>query len=402
MDYVDGITLHELIRYHADSEQHLPVQLALRTASEVAKGLHAAHELVDDDGEQLDLIHRDVSPQNVILGYDGVARVTDFGIAKAIGQSSKTATGVIKGKYGYMSPEQLRFEEPDRRSDLFSLGVVLYELLASKRLYKNKKGMDGVRRIINEPPPDILDERSDVPDAVVALLFQLLAKDRNNRPATAREVARLLDDEIAQLIMMEGALSMSDHLEEHFSEHRQARQEKLEAAMLAADERDSVTKSDADVSPLVSESARKPPPRGVWALAALVSLLGIFAAWFMFGGDSAASVSRIQFQPPAIVVVTFDSTPAGAGVHIDGSHRGDTPLSVVFTRDSESKLARVRKDGFAVAEERFTPDVTQRLRVALQAASATPAASLAAPRRRARPAPQPKKERRIRRIGESP
>ncbi len=245
MDYIDGIGLDALIRFHADAKKRIPVQLAMRIVSQVAQGLHAAHELCGHDGLRLDLVHRDVSPQNVLLGYDGIARVTDFGIAKAAGQSSRTVTGVIKGKLGYLSPEQLRFEEPDRRSDLFALGVVLYELLATKRLYRNKSGMDGVRRILAEPPPDILDVRSDVPDKVVGLLFQLLAKKRDHRPATARDVARVLDAEIAELALMEGAVELDEHLAEHFAEHRRERRESLEARVNAAE----AVPSAADATP---------------------------------------------------------------------------------------------------------------------------------------------------------
>jgi serine/threonine protein kinase len=124
MEFVDGISVAELL---AKSDVHpLPLDLALRIAREVAEGLHAAHELRSADGAPLELVHRDVSPQNILLGFDGIARVTDFGVAKALGRVSQTSTGVLKGKLGYISPEQLRFEEPDRRADLFALGVVLF------------------------------------------------------------------------------------------------------------------------------------------------------------------------------------------------------------------------------------------------------------------------------------
>ncbi|MCA9623352.1 MAG: serine/threonine protein kinase, partial [Myxococcales bacterium] len=125
MDYVEGVPLQKLVQHHRDRGELLPLQLVLRIGIQIAEGLHAAHELVDRDGRPMGLVHRDVSPSNVLVGYDGIVRVTDFGIAKAIGQTTKTSTGIIKGKPGYLSPEQLRFETPDRRSDLFSLGVVL-------------------------------------------------------------------------------------------------------------------------------------------------------------------------------------------------------------------------------------------------------------------------------------
>ena len=163
MDYVEGVSLSRAIREMARARRAVPMQVAVRICREVALGLHAAHEVRSEDGTVLHLVHRDVSPQNILIGFDGTVRVTDFGIAKALGNTNQTNTGVLKGNMGYLSPEQLRFEEPDRRSDFFSLGVTLYELLSGARLYSNKDGFDGTRRILAEPPPDIGEIRTDVP-----------------------------------------------------------------------------------------------------------------------------------------------------------------------------------------------------------------------------------------------
>ncbi|MEO0324686.1 MAG: serine/threonine-protein kinase, partial [Myxococcota bacterium] len=194
LDFVAGVSLGDLIRECQERGQLVPWTVALRIALQTAEGLHAAHELRDPEtGMHLHLVHRDVSPQNVLLSYDGTAHVTDFGIAKALGRRTKTTTGVLKGKLGYLAPEVLRYEEPDRRSDLFSLGVVLFELLAGRRLYKSSHRVAGAWRVLNEPAPDLGEEREDAPASLVALLFRLLAKDPAYRPATAREVARELD-----------------------------------------------------------------------------------------------------------------------------------------------------------------------------------------------------------------
>ncbi len=169
MDYVDGVTLSTIIQRHATHGKLLPVQLCARIGVEIARGLAVAHELVGHDGALLNIVHRDVSPQNVLVGFDGQVRLADFGIARALGRSSKlTESGVIKGKLGYQAPEQLRFEEPSARSDLFALGVVLYELLSGKRLYRSTPEQSAPIRILNEPPPDIADERADVPPARTA------------------------------------------------------------------------------------------------------------------------------------------------------------------------------------------------------------------------------------------
>ena len=165
MDYVEGVSLSRLFRQAARDRRQVPLQVAVRICKDAAIGLHAAHEVRAEDGSPLNLVHRDVSPQNVLIGFDGSVRVTDFGIAKALGNANQTTAGVLKGNMGYLSPEQLRFEEPDRRSDLFSLGVTLYELLSGERLYSNKAGFEGTRRILSEPAPDIRAVRPEVPEA---------------------------------------------------------------------------------------------------------------------------------------------------------------------------------------------------------------------------------------------
>jgi serine/threonine-protein kinase len=231
MDYVEGVTLGAFIQRHIEADEPIPLQLCVEICSQIAEGLHAAHELVGPDGRRLELVHRDVSPQNVLVGYDGVCRVTDFGIAKALGQSQKTATGVLKGKLGYMSPEQLRFEKLDRRSDLFALGVLLYELVTQRRLYKNRDDEEGPFRILNEPPPDLGVERDGIPPALTELAFELLSKRREARPETAREVARRLDEIRAELNANEGPVELRDSLERHFAESRTAEQTRVRTAI---------------------------------------------------------------------------------------------------------------------------------------------------------------------------
>ena len=221
MDYVEGVSLSRAIREMARARRAVPMQVAVRICREVALGLHAAHEVRSEDGTVLHLVHRDVSPQNILIGFDGTVRVTDFGIAKALGNTNQTNTGVLKGNMGYLSPEQLRFEEPDRRSDFFSLGVTLYELLSGARLYSNKDGFDGTRRILAEPPPDIGEIRSDVPPELVELLFEMLSKDRAARPSSGLDIATRLEGILAALIAEEGSLTVADHMDQHFALERQ-------------------------------------------------------------------------------------------------------------------------------------------------------------------------------------
>jgi eukaryotic-like serine/threonine-protein kinase len=208
MDYVDGLPLSNLLTLARNTGELMPVQIAVRIALDVARGLHAAHELVAG-GRPLGLVHRDLSPQNVMIGFDGQARITDFGIARALGRATRTATGVVKGKMAYMAPEQLRLEEPDRRSDLFSFGVVIYEMLSNTRLY----GKSAEPRAGFGAPPDIGEIRADVPDELVRLLFELLASEREARPPDARDVGLRLEAILAGLIADEEPAEVAEYLE---------------------------------------------------------------------------------------------------------------------------------------------------------------------------------------------
>ncbi|MBZ0117150.1 MAG: serine/threonine protein kinase, partial [Sandaracinaceae bacterium] len=189
MDFVEGVPLHRLLAELAPGER-LPARLCAEIVRQVAKGLHAAHELTDTRGAPLGVVHRDVSPPNILVGFDGVVRLTDFGIARAPGYLSDPGTsGAAAGRLGYLSPEQHKFEELDRRSDLFSLGVVLHELLTGARLYAGAEPHEIAHRALTDSPPDVTDVRGDVHPALVQLLYQMLAKRRDDRPATARVVA---------------------------------------------------------------------------------------------------------------------------------------------------------------------------------------------------------------------
>ncbi|MEM9194069.1 MAG: serine/threonine-protein kinase [Myxococcota bacterium] len=190
MEYVEGIALSRMMR---SNSRPMPVPMVLEIIRQAAAGLASAHDLSDRNGNPLKIIHRDVTPQNILLDINGIVKLTDFGVAKALGQTTRTETGILKGKVAYMSPEQLKFLDIDHRSDLFSLGIVFFELLSGRRLYQA-----GPKPILHEPPPDIGDERHDVPDEVVALLFDLLAKDPEQRPASASEVVELCKAQLAQ------------------------------------------------------------------------------------------------------------------------------------------------------------------------------------------------------------
>lgn len=191
MEYVQGESLSRLVR--AVRPGVMPPRITTTIVAGVLHGLHAAHEATTEHGEPLAIVHRDVSPQNVMVGTDGVARVLDFGVAKAAHRAQTTREGTVKGKIGYMAPEQLLGEQVDRRADVYACAVVLWEALTGERLFDGDNHGRIVRKIIDEPvaPPSakVAGLRSTLDEAVM----RGLEKDPSKRWPTARDFATALE-----------------------------------------------------------------------------------------------------------------------------------------------------------------------------------------------------------------
>lgn len=180
MDLVEGASMSELQRCSRDQGVPVPAGVALRMLLDTCAGLHAAHELSDDDGNPMGLVHRDVSPHNVLVGVDGVARVSDFGIAKCVNvHGASTTTGALKGKYAYMAPEHIKGQKLDRRADVFALGIVAWELLSGKRLFQGESPANTMLKVVHEPAPLL----SSVTDAFGSTFDDALALALSKDPA---------------------------------------------------------------------------------------------------------------------------------------------------------------------------------------------------------------------------
>ena len=154
MDYIDGASLAELLTRSQSGGAKLQPAVVVRICLDALAGLHAAHELTDDRGSTVGLVHRDVSPQNILVGIDGLARVVDFGVAKFHKKDHSTTQGQLKGKIAYMAPEYLRNEPIDRRLDVFAMGVVLWEALTARRLFRGSHDVDTMQKVLHyEAPP---------------------------------------------------------------------------------------------------------------------------------------------------------------------------------------------------------------------------------------------------------
>lgn len=188
MPYVHGRDLLAILRQLQVRTQRLPLGQVVSIALGVAAGLHYAHEQVGFDGEPLRIVHRDISPANVMVTYEGHIKVADFGIAKAAAQTNVTKVGVRKGKAAYMSPEQIRGEPIDRRSDVFALGVVLWEMATMRRLFRGDNDLAIMHRIVHEVAPPPSSASMGIPTAFDAIVGRCLHPSPNGRYATAREV----------------------------------------------------------------------------------------------------------------------------------------------------------------------------------------------------------------------
>ena len=193
MELVRGASLNHLWRAGLAAGDPIAPELVAYAAARAAEGLAAAHALTDDAGAPLELVHRDVTPSNVLVGFDGSVKITDFGVARAVGRSTRTATGVIKGKVSYMSPEHARGARLDGRSDLYSLGVCIFELSAGARPFHAEHDLEILRLVAEQPAPILAEEVAGFPRPLSDLVRRLLAKDPRERPAHGGVVAAEID-----------------------------------------------------------------------------------------------------------------------------------------------------------------------------------------------------------------
>ncbi|MDF1562427.1 MAG: serine/threonine-protein kinase [Deltaproteobacteria bacterium] len=197
MEHVDGPDLRRLFWEAATKQQWMPVHIAAAIVAEAARGLHYAHTWKDPEGTHLQVIHRDMSPQNIMLTLAGAVKVLDFGIAKAAGRNTKTQAGIIKGKYAYMAPEQVRGETLSPRTDVFALGIILYESVTYKNPFRKDRDELTLIAVGDETPEPPRQLRPDLPEDLEAIILKALAKKPEERFQSALELAEAIDVSIA-------------------------------------------------------------------------------------------------------------------------------------------------------------------------------------------------------------
>ncbi|MEJ7733992.1 MAG: serine/threonine-protein kinase [Polyangiaceae bacterium] len=288
MDYVHAEPLSALLSAAHKRGEPTPLPVAVAVVSGMLHGLHAAHVARDGNGDPLELVHRDISPQNVLVDSDGQVRISDFGIAKARGRLSSTQPGEVKGKLGYMAPEQIEGLAVDRRIDVYAAGVVLWETLTAQRLFTGDSEGEIVRKIILsvvEPP----SRHVPVPPAVEAVVMRALSADPAARFGTALEMAEALEAAARLASQREVARWVEGLVGERLA---------ARAALVAAAERDDEASPFDEPSPARAVVQELDPttrlrtgPRGAtsrvgWAVGAAVLLLAAVALASTAGGES--------------------------------------------------------------------------------------------------------------------
>lgn len=218
MEYVHGEDLRALLRQVAQRKEKVPFEHVISIVIGAAAGLHYAHEHRGPDKKPLGIVHRDVSPSNVIVDFDGNVKVVDFGIAKAAHRSTETKSGVLKGKVAYMSPEQCRGKGVDRRSDVYALGIVLYELTTARRLFKGDNDFMTMSAIVAGKIPPPSSRRPDLPPELEGIIMAALAKDPAERYQSAHELRLALEQFAAAAGLRTSSTALASYMKQLFGE----------------------------------------------------------------------------------------------------------------------------------------------------------------------------------------
>ncbi len=319
MPLVRGVSLAQVMK----GGEPLEPEVAAWIAAQVAAGLHAAHELRDEAGDPLGVIHRDVSPQNILVSYEGRVILVDFGVAKLFEGARATASGVIKGKFGYMAPEQLRGEPLDRRTDVFALGIVLWEMSTGRLLYADLPPAQATLKITTGPTPRARDIAPTIPAELDDVIAACLAKDAGDRFASALEVK----DALRAFLRARGATvdetEVGALVASRFAAERDDLDARLRAALAGKSLESAEPEPDAASDPPLPSQASKitlvsgadAPPRkerGAWPFVLLGGgALGAAALALALGGESSPpTVGDVAAARPAPTVVSAPAAPA--------------------------------------------------------------------------------------------
>jgi serine/threonine-protein kinase len=328
MEYLAGEDFSTTLRHAGKKRQYTPMPITLRVLVDAARGLHYAHDFTNEEGQPLHIVHRDISPSNLYVTYQGQVKVLDFGIAKAASRVVQTRTGVVKGKYIYMAPEQAQGKEVDRRADVFSLGVSLYESLTNVRPFARENDLAILNALLHSdfmPPAQL---RRDIPPELEAVVLKAMALNAEDRYATAADFADAIEHSVKGKVPLATHKELAEYLRTQFGEERFATKTRIptlasltaQSAQMGVQPQRSVVYASSGVFPAAAPPSFQqdgatgvvPPPESVRAIAEgkprrLGVLFGAVggAALLLGGGGLVAWKGLSKPVTPAVV-----ATPA--------------------------------------------------------------------------------------------
>jgi serine/threonine-protein kinase len=422
MEYLEGQPISNIAKALQKSERKVDPALWARVIAEALSGLHHAHELRDYDGRPMQVIHRDVSPQNLFLTYDGRVKLVDFGIAKAALNASHTETGVLKGKIAYMAPEQALGQTIDRRADIYAMGVVLWEVLAGRRLVTGDAAA-ALNQVLNHDVPELSEVAPDVDEKLSAIAMKALSRQADDRWPTAAAMRSALEEWLRVGNHVVDESNIGALVSELFKAKRDHVQQQVRAYMAGLSEGSlgsdalSFTGSlpsigsgsrsqargpgvaDTSASGAVAPSAPQPRGRSMGVIAAaavVVAIAGMISVWRM-GSSHDAAVATAPLPPvaPADVQVTIVASPPSSTLYLDDVKLPGNPYVGRQPRDeAHDHVIRAEADGYQPSTRtvRFRNDGSFELAlVAVPPPAPTPApAPRPAAPRRATPTPAPR------------
>ena len=234
MEWVEGDSLRTVIK-EARRRRAIPAEIAVKIIADAAAGLHAAHELRGWDGELRNIVHCDVSPHNILVGLDGRAKLVDFGVANATAHSDLGADDKIKGKFGYMSPEQARVEKLDRRSDVFALGIVLFELVTGERLFRGENAAHSLELVKKSKIPNPAELNPRLSPQLVTIVQKSLERDLSRRFQTARQMSEALERYLVEDRVMVSPASVGQLVRRVLGSRIETQRQALREALTASD-----------------------------------------------------------------------------------------------------------------------------------------------------------------------
>ncbi|MBN2194482.1 MAG: serine/threonine protein kinase [Polyangiaceae bacterium] len=361
MEYLDGQPLSHLYRALSTRGGALPPDVLAFIGARVAEALHHAHQLADDQGAPVALVHRDVSPENVFVTYEGHVKVIDFGIARAVGRMTTTALGHIKGKYRYMAPEQALGRALDHRVDVFALGATLGEGVHGRPLFDGVDEADTLGRVLRGAPAELFAERRHPPTGLAPVLSRALAVDPDARQESAAELARDLDGVVQASGRNDQRERLAEILDTLFVEERRELAQAV-AELRALDDRQT---DDAVLVPAPVALPRAWRQRMTpLAVAGLLLVFGIVTAIALMGGDVVVEAPPVAVEPaatppspPDLVQIDVQlQPPVPARILVGGELVADRPARRGVPRGTRPVAVDVLAAGFAPVTLTVTPD----------------------------------------------